>query len=143
MNNCGTGAKKFVVSFPRDCHAYAHNDKYFWLRPKRKLIRSVLINGLCNFEDEIGAARRRPHRTPSKTVVQVSKCVLFFALANEWHNKSDDTFLCECRLSSPRATDNIVEKALYTSGGRNTGAVRKDGAILLGLYTQNFCRAVN
>ena len=41
-----------------------------------------------------------------------------------------DTFLCECRLSSPRATDSFVEKALYTSGGRNTGADRKDGVIL-------------
>ena len=26
MNNFGTGAKKFIVSFPRDCHAFAHND---------------------------------------------------------------------------------------------------------------------
>ena len=75
MNNCGTGAKKFVVSFPRDCHAYAHNDKYFRLRPKRKLIRSVLINGLCNFEDEIGAARRRPYRTPSLTT-STSDCAV-------------------------------------------------------------------
>ena len=28
----------------------------------RKPIQSVLINGMCNFEDGIGAARRRPHR---------------------------------------------------------------------------------
>ena len=44
--------------------------------------------------------------------------------------RGDDTYLCECRLSSPRATDSFVENALYTSGGRNTGADRKDGAIL-------------
>ena len=56
MNNCGTGAEKFVVSFPRDCHAVARNDKVFRLRPKRKPIRSVLINGLCNFEDGTRAA---------------------------------------------------------------------------------------
>ena len=29
----------------------ARNDKVFLLRPKRKLIRSVLINGMCNFKD--------------------------------------------------------------------------------------------
>ena len=64
-------------------------------------IRSVLINGLCNFEDEIGAARRRPHRTPSKTVVQVSKCVLFFALANEWHNKGTILFYASAECCPP------------------------------------------
>ena len=53
--------------------------------------------------------------------------------AGEVAKQGDDTFLCECRLSSPRATDNFVEKVLYTSGGRNTGAVRKDGAILFGV----------
>ena len=37
------GAEKIVVSFPRDCHAYACNDKVFRLRPKRKLIQGVLI----------------------------------------------------------------------------------------------------
>ena len=40
----------------------AQDDKVFRLRPKRKPIRSVLINGICNFEDGIGAARRRPYR---------------------------------------------------------------------------------
>ena len=56
MNNWGTGAKKFIVTLPRDCHACALNDKVFRLRPKRKPIRSVLINGLCNFEDVTRAA---------------------------------------------------------------------------------------
>ena len=51
--------------------------------PKRILIRSVLINDMCNLKDGTRAAT-----AASKTVVQVSKCVLFFALANEWHNKS-------------------------------------------------------
>ncbi len=32
------------------------NDKVFGLRPKRSLIRSVLINGLCDFEDGTRAA---------------------------------------------------------------------------------------
>ena len=45
------GAEKIVVSFPRDCHAYACNDKVFRLRPKRTPIRSVLINVMWNFED--------------------------------------------------------------------------------------------
>ena len=36
--------------------------------------------------------------------------------------------------------DSFVEKALYTSGGRNTGADRKDGVFNLGYKTQNFCR---
>ena len=30
---------------------FAQNDKVFILRPKRKLVRSVLINGMCIFED--------------------------------------------------------------------------------------------
>ena len=38
------------------------NDKVLGVRPKRKPIRSVLINGMCDFEDGIGAARRRPYR---------------------------------------------------------------------------------
>ena len=51
MNNCGTGAEKvcrFVSTRFFDC---AQNDKVFRLRPKRKLIRGVLINGMCNFKD--------------------------------------------------------------------------------------------
>ena len=32
-----------------------------------KPIRSVLINGMCNFEDGIGAARRRPYRASDLT----------------------------------------------------------------------------
>ena len=34
----------------------ARNDRLFELRPKRKLIQGVLINGMCLFEDGIGAA---------------------------------------------------------------------------------------
>ena len=56
MNNCGAGAEKVDVSFSRDCHACALNDKVFCLRPKQKPVRSVLINGMCDFEDGIGAA---------------------------------------------------------------------------------------
>ena len=33
----------------------------------QKPIRGVLINGLYNFEDGIGAARRRPHRASDLT----------------------------------------------------------------------------
>ena len=54
-----------------------------------------------------------------------------------------DNYLCECRLSSPRATDGFVEKALYTSGGRNTGTDRKDGAFYLGVQMLTICRAVH
>ena len=43
--------------------------------PEQKLIRSVLINGMCDFEDGIGAARRRPHRTPSLTI-STSDCAV-------------------------------------------------------------------
>ena len=49
MNNCGTGAEKvcrFVSTRSFDC---AQDDKVFRLRPKRKLIRSVLINGIYLF----------------------------------------------------------------------------------------------
>ena len=34
----------------------ARNDKVFELRPKRKPIRSVLINGMCDFKDGTRAA---------------------------------------------------------------------------------------
>ena len=51
MNNCGKAQKKFIVSFPRDCHTYARNDKFFSVAPERKLIRSVLIKELCNLKD--------------------------------------------------------------------------------------------
>ena len=56
MNNCGTGAKKvcrFVSTRSFDC---AQDDKVFRLRPKRKPIRSVLINGMCLFKDGTRAA---------------------------------------------------------------------------------------
>ena len=58
MNNCGTGAEKvcrFVSTRFFDC---VQNDTVFYLRPKRKHIRSVLINVLCNFEDGTRAADR-------------------------------------------------------------------------------------
>ena len=67
MNNCGTGAEKvcrFVSTRFFEC---AQNDTVFYLRPKRKLIRSQLINGMCNFKDGIGAARRRPYRASDLT----------------------------------------------------------------------------
>ena len=56
MNNCGTAQKKFVVSFPRDCHAYARNDIVLGLRPKQKSIQSALINGMCLFEVSVRKA---------------------------------------------------------------------------------------
>ena len=43
----------------------------------------------------------------------------------------------------PASEDNFVEKAPYTSGGRNTGVDRKDGVFYLGFYTLTPCRAVN
>ena len=56
MNNFGTGAEKvyrFASTRSFDC---AQNDKVFYLRPKRKPIWSVLINGMCDFEDGTRAA---------------------------------------------------------------------------------------
>ena len=67
MNNCGTGAEKvcrFVSTRSFDC---AQDDKVFRLRPKRTLIRNVLINEMCDFEVRIGAASRRPHRASDLT----------------------------------------------------------------------------
>ena len=51
MNNCGTGAEKVCRFVSTRFFAYALNDKVFGLRPKRKSIRSVFINVMCNFED--------------------------------------------------------------------------------------------
>ena len=56
MNNCGTGAEKvcrFVSTRFFDC---VQNDTVFYLRPKRKHIRSALIKGMCNFKDGTRAA---------------------------------------------------------------------------------------
>ena len=57
-------------------------------------IRSVLINGMCDFENGIGAARRRPHRTPKST----SDCAV---LLRSRRTKcggimSERYLLCEC-----------------------------------------------
>ena len=49
----------------------------------QKLVRNVLIHGMCNFEDGIGAARRRPHRTPSLTKC-TSDCAM---LLRSWRTK--------------------------------------------------------
>ena len=40
--------KSFAFRF-HEILRYSHDDKVFGLRPKRKPIRSVLINGLCLF----------------------------------------------------------------------------------------------
>ena len=51
MNNCGCGRRKSLSFRFHEIATQARNDKVFGLRPKRKPIRSVLINGMCNFED--------------------------------------------------------------------------------------------
>ena len=79
-----TAPKIFAISSvtgKNSCRNFARLSAWWfdWVclpHPKRKLIRSVLINGMCNFEDGIGAARRRPHRTPSLTICTSDCAVL-------------------------------------------------------------------
>ena len=47
--------KSFAFRF-HEILRYSHDDKVFGLRPKRKPIRSVLINGLCLFEVSVRKA---------------------------------------------------------------------------------------
>ena len=47
-------------------------------------IRGVLINVMCYFE--VSVCKANAKISAEQDGVQVSKCVLFFALANEWHN---------------------------------------------------------
>ena len=66
--------KKNQAAISQDCRLGGFN----WVghpHPKRKLVRSALINGLCDFEDRIRAARRRPYRTPSLTI-STSDCAV-------------------------------------------------------------------
>ena len=51
MNNCGRGRRKSLSFRFHEIATQARNDKVFGLRPKRKPIRSVLINGMCIFEN--------------------------------------------------------------------------------------------
>ena len=50
------GRRKILSFRFHEIATQARNDKVFGLRPKRSLIRSVLINGLCSFEDGTRAA---------------------------------------------------------------------------------------
>ena len=59
--------------------------------------------------------------------------MLFFLLANEWHNEGTIPFM-RVPLSPPRATDNLIEKCPYTSGGRNAGVSGKRGLLYLESY---------
>ena len=56
MNNCGTGAKKSLSFRFHEILREAQDDIIFVLRPKRKSIRSVLINEICYFENGTRAA---------------------------------------------------------------------------------------
>ena len=49
MNNCGCWRRKSLSFRFHEIATQARNDKVFGLRPKRKPIRSVLINGMCIF----------------------------------------------------------------------------------------------
>ena len=99
-------------------------------KPYPKACVDVLINEICLF----GVSVRKANAEISAELDGcTSDCAVLLATA--WRTKRGGItrgryFSMECRLSSPRATDSVVEKALYTSGGRNTGADRKDGAIL-------------
>ena len=54
----------------RECEREKVNDFFAQNRPfatSKKPIQGALINGLCDFEDGIGAARRRPYRASDLT----------------------------------------------------------------------------
>ena len=54
----------------------------------RKHIRSVLINGLCNFEDGTRAARRRANERRARRLYErLRRVVAELAHKAWWHNK--------------------------------------------------------
>ena len=110
---------------------------------KRTYKRNVLIRS------ERSQGERRDKRRARRLYENAWHCVAQAATQTKWHNKGMIPIYASAACLPPRAMDSFVEKALYSSGGRNTGADRKDGAILfvvldtlirkLTIRTADFC----
>ena len=85
----------------------------------------------------------RRDKRRARRFVQVSKCVLFFALANEWHNKG--TILIYASAAClPRERRTILwRKHSIRVVEEIPARTGKMGQFYLGFCTLNFCRAVN
>ena len=84
----------------------ARNDKVFGLRPKRKLIQGVLINGMCLFEDGIGAATAATvSNAELNDLYERLRRVVGYCLAHKawWHNKG--TILFYASADFPSSSD--------------------------------------
>ena len=94
---------------------------------KRSLIRSLLINGMCQFEDGTRAAGRREKRTPSLTN-STSDCAVW---VRSWRTKRSGTSR-EMSLSmrvlsvAPREAD-AVGSLKVCRGGTAVGETREEG----------------
>ena len=62
-------------------------------KPYTKACACVLINGLCNFEDGIGAARLRANKCRARRLYENAwHCVAQAATQAKWHNKGTILF---------------------------------------------------
>ena len=84
------GHRKILSFRFHEIATQARNDKVFGLRPKRKLIQGVLINGMCLFEDGIGAATAATvSNAELNDLYERLRRVVGYCLAHKawWHNK--------------------------------------------------------
>ena len=107
----------------------------------KKPIRSALINGLCDFEDGIGAARRRPYRTPSLTI-STSDCAMLLR-----SRRTKRGGIMSVRHLSMRVL-SVVPRHAVTVGSLQGGTVigktpEERGKLHLGYKTLTFCSAEN
>ncbi len=123
-----TAQKIFAISSSRDknsCHSFARLSAWCSVlrtqADKRTLIQSVLIHGMCNFEDGTRAARRRAKRMPSLTD-STSDCAV---LLRSWRTKRSGItrgrYLSMRVLSvAPRGADAVGSLLRGGNGGMGT-----------------------
>ena len=98
--------------------------------------RNVLIRS------ERSQGERRDKRR-ARRFVQVSKCVLFFALANEWHNECTILIYASAACLPRERRITLYRKHSIRVVEEIPARTGKMGHFYLGFYTQNFCSAVN
>ena len=103
--------------------------------PKRSLIRSELINGMCNFEDGTRAAAAARKASVEARRIVPSDCAVW---VRSWHTKDGD-IMSEMPLSmrapsvAPREAD-AVGSLKVCRGGTAVGETREEG----GKFKVNF-----
>ena len=91
MNNRGVGAEKVCRFVSTRLPRKLAMTKFFDCARNETLFGHLLTDCAIS-KTEHEPQRRRANKRRARRFVQVSKCVLFFALENEWHNKSTILF---------------------------------------------------